>query len=68
MYIEEGDIVLYCIVLYCIIQVGLRETVCEEGGLIEMSQNFVQFRALNANVLPPLPVFSRVRKIAKSDF
>ena len=47
---------------------GLRETVCEEDGLIELSQNFVQFRALNINDLPPLPVFRRVRKIAKRDF
>jgi len=29
--------------------VGLRETVCADDELIELSQNFVQFRALNIN-------------------
>jgi hypothetical protein len=47
---------------------GLRETVCEEDGLIELSQNSVQFRTLNVNVLPPLPVFRDFRKIGKRDF
>jgi hypothetical protein len=51
-----------------IFPVGLGETVCEEDGPIEFSQNFVQLRALDINIVPPLPVYRRFHKIAKNDF